>query len=586
MKKKLLILLTIFLLSFNILSHASYDINSKLEITYENFILKLWQKYNLENQKIYLARLSLKIEKALEKNTLSTSNRKIINDLNRLLNETLYNFYLKEISFNEKQKILEILYVKKLEKILGTSSLPDFIQDFISNNRKFIRVNDEYEFVDNNYIKRIIFSNYYPLDKDGYKLLKDKSGYIIHHKSSDTYLFVEKSEIIKKIPYSESSKYFKFYSSDKNNVFNELWSFFTYNNPSYSFIQDKYWFYIEYLFKDWIANSKYWIHKNNSWKYTFIMDYQKVELIDDEILFWIIEKEKFLENIKNDKKIILTNTNKYFLELKKITEELTIWLSEDEKIEKIYAWILENIEYTTDYPDDNYEIYSWILTYKNKNWVCDWYVKLMAYMLTFAWVRDVEVLRWKVIDAQDFPEVWHAWLKIWDLYYDPTFDDPIWWIDVRSYNKYKYYWLPRDLFYTNRYDLNYTPKEIESSSLKYRQSLISQNLYKLSDKYNSNNYLLLKDSSFRKKYSLSANETITIETLVEVLNTFEVNDYIFYEWWEKKHISKISHFTLTNDNVNIILAQLNYDLTSRYFFKWKNEDWSYKYLISNTITLN
>jgi len=30
-----------------------------------------------------------------------------------------------------------------------------------------------------------------------------------------------------------------------------------------------------------------------------------------------------------------------------------------------------------------------------------------------------------VIDAADFPNIGHAWLRIDDKYYDPTFDDPV-----------------------------------------------------------------------------------------------------------------------------------------------------------------
>lgn len=49
----------------------------------------------------------------------------------------------------------------------------------------------------------------------------------------------------------------------------------------------------------------------------------------------------------------------------------------------------------------------------------------MLYMLNYAGVHDVEVIRGHVIDAQDFPTIGHAWIRIGDRYYDPTFDDPI-----------------------------------------------------------------------------------------------------------------------------------------------------------------
>ncbi len=44
----------------------------------------------------------------------------------------------------------------------------------------------------------------------------------------------------------------------------------------------------------------------------------------------------------------------------------------------------------------------------------------------FAGVQNSIMIKWNVIDAQDFPNIWHVWLRIGEYYYDPTFDDPIW----------------------------------------------------------------------------------------------------------------------------------------------------------------
>ena len=80
------------------------------------------------------------------------------------------------------------------------------------------------------------------------------------------------------------------------------------------------------------------------------------------------------------------------------------------------------------------------------------------YMLNFAWVSDTEVIRGFVIDATDFPEIWHAWVRIWNKYYDPTFDDPIGQKDTKKLENYKFFRLPKDLFYTNRFTYDDTPE--------------------------------------------------------------------------------------------------------------------------------
>jgi transglutaminase/protease-like cytokinesis protein 3 len=46
-------------------------------------------------------------------------------------------------------------------------------------------------------------------------------------------------------------------------------------------------------------------------------------------------------------------------------------------------------------------------------------------MLAFAGIEDIEHIRGYVIDAVDFPQIGHAWVRIGNRYYDPTFDDPI-----------------------------------------------------------------------------------------------------------------------------------------------------------------
>ncbi len=107
----------------------------------------------------------------------------------------------------------------------------------------------------------------------------------------------------------------------------------------------------------------------------------KVKLIKSDLIFWVTDKIKFLEYLIDDKKNLSEDTDQLFEKLKQRTINLTNWKEESEKIKNIYAYILENVEYPKTFSLDDEKIYSWILTYQNKSWVCLWYTKLMSYML-------------------------------------------------------------------------------------------------------------------------------------------------------------------------------------------------------------
>jgi len=57
--------------------------------------------------------------------------------------------------------------------------------------------------------------------------------------------------------------------------------------------------------------------------------------------------------------------------------------SEDEYIEKVYNWILENISYTENINLENQEIFSALEAFNSKSGVCTAYSKLMSYFLYF-----------------------------------------------------------------------------------------------------------------------------------------------------------------------------------------------------------
>ncbi len=367
-----------------------------------------------------------------------------------------------------------------------------------------------------------------------------------------------------------------------NNMFLENWIWYTYTYSKYK------------NFWKWVIPSN--IDLKNAWfnttttllllddnkKVLFVTNYKKVKLISDHIIIWISNKQEFLRELADDKKSSEDDTDKLFLNLKNETINLTKWLSETNKILKIYDYILKNISFTETFSKENKEIFSWINTYKNKNWLCWWYSKLYLYMLSFAWISNVEVKKWYVLDSPDFPNVGHAWVKIWDKYYDPTYDDPVWKSKTKTYNQYKYFKLPKDLFYTNKYDFGKLPWYLKAKNLENRRNIVQNNFLNILDKYEDKNYLLLKPFTFRKANSLAYNEKITIETIKNIIPNFEVIDFKYKENNQVKLITNLNYYTVNNSNIETLLKQINYNLDWYRLFIWNN--WTYKlsyYIITN-----
>jgi hypothetical protein len=107
----------------------------------------------------------------------------------------------------------------------------------------------------------------------------------------------------------------------------------------------------------------------------------------------------------------------------------------------------------------------------------------MEYLLWLSGFADVEFMPGDVIDSVDFPKIGHAWIRIDNKYYDPTFDDPVGAAENKKPENYKYFGLSRDLFYTNRYDLGTTPAKLKTESIEFRKSQVQQNLAQVAKKY-------------------------------------------------------------------------------------------------------
>jgi hypothetical protein len=311
----------------------------------------------------------------------------------------------------------------------------------------------------------------------------------------------------------------------------------------------------------------------------FVKDFKKVKLISDSIIYWIPNKLEFLKEIRDDKKSIQVDTDNDFKSIKEQSKNITKWLYKNEdKIAALYKHVLNNVSYTQPISLEDKKIFSGIETYNNKDWVCEGYVKYFQYLLQFSWIKNVESIRGYVIDAKDYPNIWHAWTKIGDSYYDPTFDDPIGQTETKIKEDYIFYKLPKDLFYTNRYDYWNNNEVLEKAPLNYRKQYIRKQLVTVYSKYKNTNFNILKDIKFRDFYNIDYYKDINLELLKLSIWYSKVKNFTFTEDNKKKRITKLNFYTLTNSgDINIILKQLNYDLSWHKLLEWEDDKWNITY---------
>ena len=582
--KKLLLFCVLLLFWFNSVS-AKYIVEPKIEKLISNFIVKIDKKYSwkIDKEILFLENINSKINNILEKKKINSKKEKLLNDILVLFNEKIFELDYKKSLENNSQFFLESKIINDLENNLFKIKIPSYLKN---SKNKILKVSKTQEFVENSEIKKISLTKYYSVKSSNFSQFKNKKWLFLAHSSWEVW-FVEKYTISSKIRYSEAKNIFKWFITEQTKFFKEWNIFYSYNFKNYNFFEDKYWFYTDTLKQNNININNSILYFSEKKRYSIITDYKKNKLINSDIIYWIVDKKDFLDDLVNDKLYLTWDTDKLFIELKNKIEKIInpnpLWgtIKKEEKIKIIYNFILDNLEYTKDLDINDKKIFSWILSYKNKNWVCEWYTKLSSYSLKFAWIPDVDVIRWNVIDAQDFPKIWHAWLKIWDLYYDPTFDDPVWGIKTKKFSEYKYFWLPKDLLYANRFDYWTTPEYLKSKSLNYRKNIVNQNLSKLLSKYSWKKYLILQQVNFNKKYNIEIWKNITISQAKKILPYYEITEkssweLVFYKNWVKKNITKFQYFTINDENLWQVLEQLNYKLDWLYLFKW-NKNWKIEY---------
>lgn len=493
-----------------------------------------------------------------------------------------------------KKYIFNIIFILSF-LFINTSfaETPNYIDTIIKNTSSpYYELNQYWEFTRENWLKKRISSyncivitprNYSSFTSNWY-ILKNYAG---------NYCFTYNISPENKIYYKDSASYFTVLNYDlpvklENNIY------YAYKYSKYFYFEDTEGFFMSDFERYWYTKDKIIILKNNN-NYYIIKDFSKIKLFNKSFIQNITNKVKFLQTLYDDVKKSDTKESDIFINLTsmKLYSDKIKNKSTDYKIQTIYKYLIDRTSYYTGSLSsdiDQSPIFSWIYTYKNKIWVCDWYTKEMFYLLMFTWIEDVSVKRWFVINSDLFPDMWHAWLKIWDYYYDPTFEDTVWINKIKSESEYKYFKLIGNLMYIDRFDAETKddiPNNILNLTLQERENLVVKKFFEISNKYLSSNYLLLKPYINKIKLWFSYSENITINKAKKFLKYIEVNsNYSFYDDnWNKKYIKNLLYYRVTDSNLDTLMNSLySYDNTWVYLIKWNFGNWSYEYRLANNIT--
>ena len=82
------------------------------------------------------------------------------------------------------------------------------------------------------------------------------------------------------------------------------------------------------------------------------------------------EKHLFLEYLREDAKFETTDISSQLADIRIISDSLTAGKTREASIKAIYAWILDNVEYTRIIDLSDEKIFSGIETFKNNEGVC------------------------------------------------------------------------------------------------------------------------------------------------------------------------------------------------------------------------
>jgi transglutaminase-like putative cysteine protease len=609
--KNILVTLVILILS---IQFSSANVVEEISIKYAAVLDKYEAAQSPDALQSFISRIDSKIDERLQNPQLSDLKKSLylaLKEVNAgrkdkpqekdlVVNALKNTFYseTKDQTSNSEQSKAELFRTQaalentmrwELEKSLTQQRDNDVLNAFSDAGYVAYSTNSQFEFVEENDIKKIDFTKYVRVTEGNYKwlLLRNKISKIgaeIIYDGQSYYIPTSGISIETKNAYSRSQTLFYDSLSHEENYTKKWAVYYTYDYDSYLFFRDDYGFYNKDLVNsDIIASNSLLLAE--WWWIKIVRDFTEKRLIKDSFLDEVSDKEWFLSVLVKDAGYTqVANNDTSFERLKAITDALTDGKTRDEKIEAIYNFVLDNHYYYENFWDGNEDIFSGIDTFRNGYWVCDGYSKLMYYMLNFAGIQDIEHIRWYVYDAVDFPEIGHAWVRISNRYYDPTFDDPIGWVATLRKNEYRYFDLPKDLAYTNRFDGFDASEELKSMSLSERERLVEKNLFSLLWKYEKWAYNILWSFQVKEDLWFIAGELITLSKLQKKLRYYEVasdNSYID-ENGTKRYIRSIEYYVTTDENINGIIDTLWEKFLNAVLLKWPLDTGSHEYRLAYT----
>lgn len=488
--------------------------------------------------------------------------------------------FTSEISFannisENSYKVYDILY-KSLNKTARTSSQTlDSLWGILDNisDSKWINANNskligELQKINNEKIFELEFKNLEQKSKNVISSIKDLSFY--------TDFLYNEEWLIKENwvwYWIYNTHYQKFQSIDKVN----------YNN----------------LKANNLLNKNYLITYSQKENNIFIInDYILVKLVRDELIYWFPDKLELLKSLKINKQVYLSidktwsninDDDNIIQHIKNTAEELTKNIyNKEEKIEKIYAYVVDSISYDHDAIEVlNPKAQSWIDTYVRKTWVCEWFVELFQLLLWFNNIESTWII-WYSFTDPNYPEIMHMWLRIWDYYYDPTFDDAVVWTNKASKSIYEFYKLPKDIIYADRYDLKDEQKykDLETKSLEDRENIKNNNLNSLYQKYKNSWYNIFNLMQKKDELWLSTSKNISLNDLQKILITYKFKSQnenqviVTLADWKQKYLKYYEYYTIDNNTIEYILYSTDINLDDYVIIEYTDNIWKTEHYLS------
>ena len=570
------------------LSHSTFALTQQSQDIYTQFITQVEKNYSLLDQEIVLKKLRSRLTQYYTWE-LSSTKSQVVSEIIELNHEAIYDNWLLQNQNQNSQISLELKTRLILKDIDKNIEFPSYVSGLLEKDSiSYIWVNSNREYVDWKEIFQISYATYFKILPSNASTLSQKKWVIIKASNGDFH-FIESYSRNKKIPYSELSGQAFAFITPEYKIQLENWKYSGFIFTTLQYYPDRYGVFEKQLENSWSVIWDILVYRDESWKYNFVKKFTKRLLISDSESFWITEKHLFLKYLLSDAKFLESDIPENMKKIKSFTKTLTNWQTDDEALETIYDWVLNNVEYTKDLDLDDMKIFSWSEAFFRKDWVCTAYSKLMVYMMMYSWMYDLEMIEWYVIDAPDFPNIWHAWVRYKDRFYDPTFDDPIGALANKTRDEYKYFQIPQDIFYTNRFHYEDLPESFYTASKNDIEQFIYEWLLALVPKYRGelSKYEIFNPVVFRDTFNISSNVILNPEIIAQNVwfETVEWKTFSYTNNGTTYQISALNYYLITADNTETVLSQLSYNLDDTKLYKWLLEDGSSEWRLWYNIKL-